>query len=73
MFLSLFRDQTEIGPVAGDLPGSEKNCKAHGIRARLDTHEGYAGQFHVFHDMDAGVCVWKWGWGYPRASLESRS
>lgn len=39
----------------GGLPGPERNWKARGFRARLDTDEGYAGQFHVFHDTPAGV------------------
>lgn len=39
----------------GGVPGPERNWKARGFRARLDTHEGDAGQFHVFHDMPAGV------------------
>lgn len=33
----------------------EINWKACGFRACLDTHEGDAGQFHVFHDTLAGV------------------
>lgn len=33
--------------MVGGLPGSERNWKVRGFRARLDTHEECEGQFHV--------------------------
>lgn len=43
-----------------------------GHRACLDTHEGYSGWFHVFHDTQACAWVWRQGWGismcFPRIS-----